>query len=88
MRFFSLLLKYFGGLKEEYMFGSNSVLEISIRNFLRFFFIEVGKEKENRLEKVLPSFLPSFNSPPLDVENNFIFEFIFSIVLYLEILVF
>ena len=70
------------------MFGSNSVLEISIRNFLRFFFIKVGKEKENRLEKVLPSFLPSFNSPPLDVENNFIFELIFSIVLYLEILVF
>ena len=70
------------------MFGSNSVLEISIRNFLRFFFIEVGKEKENRLEKVLPSFLPSFNSPPLDVENNFIFELIFSIVCYLEILVF
>ena len=32
--------------QEEYIFGSNPILEITVRNFLRAFFVDV--EKENR----------------------------------------
>ncbi|XP_023336818.1 F-box only protein 47 isoform X2 [Eurytemora carolleeae] len=38
-------------LQEEYIFGSNPILEITVRNFLRAFFVDV--EKENRLSWLL-----------------------------------